>query len=56
MEVLLVDVRHDLLIEQIIQEKGVEFVLQAIGNEKAIAEFMQANGYTVFNSSWKLSA
>jgi hypothetical protein len=47
------EVRHDLLIAQIIQEKGISFVLQAIGNEKAIAEFMQSNGYTVFESSWK---
>lgn len=43
-------VRHDFVLQEIIDQKGVEFVLQAIGNEKAIAEFMQANGYIFYQS------
>jgi hypothetical protein len=38
--------RPDLVIQEIIEEKGVDFVLGAIG-EKAIQIYMEANGYVV---------
>jgi hypothetical protein len=40
------EVRHDLALEQITRERGVDFVLGAIG-EKAIQIYMEANGYAV---------
>lgn len=46
------EVRADLVLQEVIDEKGAEFVLQAVG-EQAIQQYMQANGYTVFESNSK---
>ena len=38
--------RPDLVIQEIIEDKGVDYVLNAIG-EKGIQSYMEANGYLV---------
>jgi hypothetical protein len=47
--------RPDLVIQEIIEDKGVDYVLGAIG-EKGIQSSMESNGYAVVDVSQAIKA